>query len=236
MNGDDPRRLDPLATAAAFARTAYGEAASVLLLSVAASLASLTLVGVGPAIVALVAVFTDAVDSEIERGARIGERERFRGFGRAFRAHLRRGLALSLVVVAPAVASAWYLRLAAATGAAEFLLGAVVGAYSLVVGVVVAFRAATLVVRSPPDRTPGGPAAVRDAAYHLLETPSFSALQSLSAGVLALACAVPLITLGIALPGLLAAMEVVSFEERNGRGADAVVSGYRRASPGGEPT
>lgn len=236
MVGDDPRRLDPVATAAAFARTAYSEAASVLILSVVASLVSLTLVGTGPAVVALIAVFTASVDREIERGAKISERERLRHFRQSLRANAHRGLPLSLLIVGPLLATGWYLRLAITTGAAEFLLGAAMGAYAIVLGGVLALRAGTLIVRAPPDRTLRGSTAVRNAAFHLLETPSFSALQCLFAGVLAGLCTALGITLVIALPGLLAVLEVVTFEERSGRGAGAVVRGYRGGRAGGEPS
>ncbi|WP_224448709.1 hypothetical protein [Haloprofundus salilacus] len=61
---DETERLDPIAAIAAFGRAAYSDLVTVVALSVATSLASLHLLTLGAALLALVETLTDVVEGE----------------------------------------------------------------------------------------------------------------------------------------------------------------------------
>ncbi|WP_117594529.1 hypothetical protein [Haloprofundus halophilus] len=225
---DETQRLDPIAAVSAFGRATYSDLVTVVALSVAASLASLPLVTLGAALLALVETMTDVVEGEAA-GRRVSERARLAAFRESFRRNLRRGLPLSLLAIAVVATTYAYSTIALTVRQPAFLLGALAGLYAVVIVVVVLFRAASLVARAPeePRTELSTTTALRDAAYHLLETPSFSVLQSCFAALLLGLC----VSLGIAvvllLPGWLALLEVVAFEETTGEGAERIVLAYR---------
>lgn len=222
----ETERYDPVAAFSAFGRTAYGEAVSVVTLSLCFTLAVLPVVTVVPATFALVTVVTCAVTDETV-GEKTTERERLRLFWRTFRAELRQGLPLGLLAVAALLAEVLYLRWAFSTGSGVALVGSAVGVYALCFGVVWTLRAGSLRARGAPSPI----RAYRDAGDHLLEAPSFTALSALLVGVVVVLCGVVGIALPLLCPGLLAVLEVVGYEERSGVGAGAVVRAYQGGSP-----
>jgi hypothetical protein len=215
-------RLDPTAAFAAFGRVAYGDAVSVVLLSLCFVLVSLPVITLGPAALALVDVVTGVVADET-RGAKTTERERLRRFAEGVRANVVPGAALSVLLVGAVAAEAAYLSLALSTGRGLFLVGAAVGMYVLLLAVVLSLRAGSFLARGAPSLRAAG----RDAALHLAETPSFTVLYAFVVGVLVLVCAAVGVAVPLLLPGLLAVLEVVAFEEQSGVGAETVVRAYR---------
>lgn len=221
----ETRRLDPLAALSAFGRVAYGDALSVATLSLCFVVASLPVVTLGPATLALVDVVTTAVTDETA-GRKTTEAERVRLFFARLRDRFVSGLPLTAVFVGSAVAEAAYLSLALSTGRGLFLVGGALGAYALLLVVVVGLRTASLLARGAPSPF----VAARDAAFHLAETPSFTVLYAFLVGVLAVVCAAVGVAVPLVLPGLLAVLEVVAFEEQSGVGAASVVRAYRGES------
>lgn len=221
--GTEYDQLDPLAMVSAFARGAYEDAATIVTVSLGAVLGSIPLVTAGVAVIAAVDVFTDTTEIRLN-GEKISERERLRRFVAAYRRHLYPGLVLSVPLLGPPIATAVYLRSALATGNAVMLVGAALGIYAVVVGVVWTFRAASLIARGDDV---SGTAALRDAGYHLLEAPSFGVIHSLLVAVLLGVAVIVPIVVPILLGGLLALLEVVAFEERSGAGAAPLIRAYR---------
>ncbi|MBX0325150.1 hypothetical protein EGH21_19160 [Halomicroarcula sp. F13] len=215
--------LDPVGTLAAFGRAAYSDLTSVVALSLVFSLATLPLVTLGPAVVALVAAQTEGVTGRAA-GGKVTERDRLRVFRTTFREQFRRGLPLGVFVLAVAVTTIAYAGLAVANRSGPLLVGAILGGYALSAALVTVLRAATLLVR---EGAPSARQALWDAGRHLLSTPSFSVLHALFASLLVVLC----LGLGIAavllLPGLLAVLEVVAYEETAGDGALRVVRAYQ---------
>ncbi|WP_254546647.1 YesL family protein [Halomarina pelagica] len=226
MARDEVERLDPAAALAAFGRAVYSDLVSIVVLSVLFSLVSLPLVTIGAATIALVETLTDVVSGELEGGG-VSERDRVVHFLETFRANVRRGLPLSVLLLAVVVVTGIYSTIALAARDASFLLGAVVGLYATVIAAALCLRTASLLVRAPADRRPAMRAALHDAAYHLLETPSFSVLVLVFASVLIALCVALQVAVVLLLPGLLGLLEVVSFEETSGEGARRVVLAYR---------
>ncbi|WP_224448708.1 hypothetical protein [Haloprofundus salilacus] len=158
----------------------------------------------------------------------MSERARLAAFRESFRANLRRGLPFSLLALAVVATTYAYSTIALAVRRPTFLLGALAGLYAVVIVVVILFRAASLIARAPEETDgPSATTALRDAAYHLLETPSFSVLQCCFAALLLGLCIAVGIAVVLLLPGLLALLEVVSFDETTGEGAERIVLAYR---------
>lgn len=223
---DEVEQLNPMAALAAFGRAAYSDLVSIVILSVLASLAVIPLITIGAAIVALVETLTETIAGELA-GEGVSERQRALRFVRAVRANLWRGLPLSALIVAVIGSTGVYLLIATAVGSTGFLLGAAVGLYAVFCTIALSLRTASLLVRMPEEQTQSMFATVRDAAYHLLETPSFTVLAIVFMVVLVALSVTLRIAVVILLPGLLALLEVIVFEEMSGVGARRVVRAYR---------
>lgn len=219
----DRPRLNPAGALAAFGRAAYSDLPSVVLLSVAFWLAALPVVTLGPALLALVAAQTAGVAGRTA-GRKVTERDRLRRFREVFVSEFRRGLPLGGLLLAVSVTTLWYGYLAVATRSGPLLIGTFVGVYAVVVTTVVVFRAATLLVR---EGAPTAGQALWDAGRHILASPSFAVLQASFAALLVVLCVGLGIAVLVLLPGLLAVLEVVSYEETAGDGAMRVVRAYR---------
>lgn len=222
--------LNPLATASAFARVAYNDLVTVIVVSVLFTLISLPLVTIGGALVGLVGALTEHV-ATIAAGEKMTERETARRFLAMTRANVLTGLPFSVLLVGTLGATALYGTLATSGRNIAFFLGAVIGGYAVLVAIVVTFRAASLSVRAPADNRPTSRRALRDASFHLLDASSYSVLQTVTAGILVSLCVVTKVGVVLLLPGMLGVLEVISFEERSGEGAVNLVHGYEGETP-----
>lgn len=215
--------LDPAGVLAAFGRATYSDLTSVVALSLLFTLAVLPVITLGPAVIALVGATHEGVTGRTA-GGQTTERERVRIFLRTVRAEFRRGLWLSVLPIAVAIMTLWYASTAIESQSGPLLLGAIIGVYALVAAITVTFRAATLVTR---EGAPSAHRALWDAARHLLATPSFAALHVLFVGLVIVICTGLGIAVPLLLPGLLAVLEVVTYEETAGGGAIRVVKAYQ---------
>lgn len=232
---DEVRRHDPVGVLSAFGRAAYSNLVTIVVVSVVTALAAIPVVTLGPALTGTVAALTTAVDAELA-GERRTERQRMRRFVDAARENLWRTLPFGFIPLGAIAASLWYLNVAFTTGSSSFLVAASFGVYVVVASFVWVLRAASLIVRSDDENPPGTREALRDAGHHLLDAPRFSALQSVAAGVVLAFCLALGVSVFLLLTGLLATLEVVCFEEREGDGAVAVVRAYQGRLHPGEDT
>lgn len=228
----DRPRLDPTGTLAAFGRASYTDLTSVIALSIVFWVAAVPVVTLGPAVLALAAASHHGVTGRTDGGEK-SERDRVRRFVETFRGDFRRGLGLSVVPLAVAAVTIWYAGLAVATRSGRLLLGAMVGVYLLFTAIVVTLRAATLLTR---EGAPTVRQALSDGARHVLDTPSFSILHTVFVALLTALCVGLGIAVVLLLPGLLAVLEVVTYEETAGGGAVRVVKAYQgELLVGGKP-
>jgi len=215
--------LDPAGALAAFGRAAYSDLTSVVALSLVFSVAVIPVVTLGPAIIAVVAATHEGVTKRTA-GGQTTERERISIFIQTFRSEFRRGLLMTVLPIAVAVVTVWYAGTAIAGQSGPLLIGSILGVYAFIATIAVTFRAATLLTR---EGAPTTRQALWDAARHLLTEPAFSALHVLFVGLVIILCAGLGIAVPLLLPGLLAVLEVVSYEETAGGGAIRVVKAYQ---------
>lgn len=199
-------------------RVLYAELVTVVVTSLLATLASLPLVTVGPAILAAVDVLTTVVTRR-DTGAPPTERERARLFARSFRRNVRAGLPFSLLLVAVGGVTAFYYVVGATRERGGLLLLALVGGYGLVCALALTYRVGSVRARvSPPPSTVD---ALRMAGRSFTAYTSYTVLWLCAVAALLLSASVVPVT-SPALFGVLAVGEVVTFEAVTGDGAAAV--------------
>ncbi|ESP89777.1 DUF624 domain-containing protein [Candidatus Halobonum tyrrellensis] len=208
----------PIATATTVLRITYAELVTVVVTSLLATVASLPLVTVGPAILAAVDVVTTVVTRR-DTGAPPTERERARLFARAFRRNVRAGLPFGLLVVAVGGLTAFYYVVGVTRERGGVLLLSLVGGYGVVCALAVTYRVGSVRARvSPPPSTVD---ALRMAGRSFTAYTSYTILWLCAvAALLVTASVVPVAS--PALFGVLAVGEVVTFEAVMGDGAAAV--------------
>jgi hypothetical protein len=209
----------PTTTVTTTVRVLYAEVVTVVVTSLLATLASVPLLTVGPAVLASVEVLTTVVTRR-DTGAPPSERERARLFARAFRRNLRTGLPFSLLLLAVGGLTAFYYVVGTAQERGDLLLLALVGAYGVVGALALTFRVGSYVARTSPS--PSAVAALRMAGASFTEYLSYTVLWFVAiASLLLLASAVPVLA-PVLLFGVVAVGEVVAFEAVAGDGAAAV--------------
>jgi len=210
---------------AAFARVAYSDLVTILTLSVLTALSAVPVVTFGPALIALVDTITAVVLGE-GRGGPTTERARVRLYLTSLREHFRAGVPFSIILAGTVGATLAYVDIATATLSAGFLVGALLGLYAIVIGLVWTLRAASVIVRSDGDR-PGTLAALIEGGRIGLLDPTYTALHVIVAATLMMAASWLVIAVPLVLFGLLAVLEVVAFEELTGDGAIRIIHAYR---------
>ena len=221
------RELSPGTVLRAVARVVYADLVTVILTSVAFVLASLPVVTLGAAVLALVDTWTTVVTRR-DTGAPPSERGRMRVFAASFRRHLRGGLPYGLLLLAVVGLTAVYATLGITRQSGLFVVAAVVGVYLVVVATAWSLRAASFQTRSDPAI--GAREAFERAGLSLADEPAFAVLLSALAGTVLVAGAALRVTLPLLVPAILAVVEVVAFEELAGDGAATVRATYRRHS------
>lgn len=203
---------DVRASGEALVRVLYRDLVTVVGLSLAWTLAALPLVTVGGATLALCETMTRVVTDRSEDRI-LTERGRLRAFGRSVRANVLRGLPLSLLSVA-LLASVWaHAQIYALSEEWLFSVSTLVGLYFLVVGTAWVLRAANLIVRAWPEEAPGTRRAFVHGAELALEHPHFTVLHLLTVGAVLFLASLQPVAVPLLVPGVVAATEVVAFEE-----------------------
>lgn len=223
-SGEMSREVTPGAVLRAAARVVYGDLVTIVATSLAFVLASLPVVTLGAALLALVDTWTAIVTAR-DTGAPVTERGRLRLFARSFRRNLRAGVPYSLVLVVVTGLTVVYAVVGVARRSGLFVLAAVVGGY-IVIGVTLwCLRAASIQVRAEPAlpfRT-----TVAQAGVMLADRPYFAVLVATLVAVLVVLGALVRVAVPLLVPAVLAVVEVVAFEELAGEGAAAVRETYR---------
>lgn len=221
------RELSPGLVLRAVARVTYGDLVTVVATSVAFVLASLPVVTLGAALLALVDTWT-AVVTRRDTGAPPSERGRLRLFASSYRRHLRAGVPYSVLFVAVVGLTAVYAAFGVTQQSGVFVIAAIVGAYAVVLVTVWSLRAASVQTREDP--AVGVRVAFERAGLTLVDRPAFAIVLSTVAAVVLVGGVALRITFPLLVPGVLAVLEVVAFEEHLGDGAATVRATYRRKS------
>lgn len=220
----DPREIDLMTSMAVFARVVYDDLVTVVVVSLLTTLTALPVVTIGASLLACCETMTAVVTGE-GRGGPSTERQRINLYRESFRRHLQRGFLYSLLLIIVFITTVSYIALAYSIRAEGFLLGAILGLYAIVLVLVWTFRAGSILIRTEDQL--GYFAAMREGAYVALSDPAYSALHVVIAGFFVLLMAVFGIAVPLLLPGVLAVLEVVTFEELAGEGAGTVLARYQ---------
>jgi hypothetical protein len=221
------RELSPGLVLRAVARATYGDLVTVIATSVAFVLASLPIVTIGAALLALVETWTEVVTRR-DTGAPPSERGRVRLFASSYRRHLRDGVPYSLLFVVVVGLTAVYAAFGVAQRSGVFVVAAIVGGYLVVIATVWSLRAASVQTRE--DHPIGVRVAFERAGLTLVDRPAFAVVLSTIAAVVLVGGAALRVTFPLLVPGILAVLEVIAFEEHLGDGAATVRATYRRKS------
>jgi len=212
--------LDIRVSAAALVRVFYRELTTVVLLSIAWSLAALPIVTAGSSTLALCETMTRVITDHSETRL-LGERARLGAFADSFQQNLRRGVPLSGLLVALFLSLWVHARIYTLSGQWIFSVSTLVGFYLLVIGTAWTFRAASLLVRGPQEAHLGTIQAFRDGAVLALEYPHYTVLQLVVVTAAFFISSLHLLIIPLLLPATLATIEVIAFEEIvNGAAAD----------------
>ena len=206
-------------------RVVYTDLLTVVVTSLLFVVVSLPVVSLGAALLALVETWTVVVTRR-DSGAPPSERGRARLFIAAFRRHLVAGLPYSFVLSTVVGLTALYYAVGIMRGSSPFLLATLVGLYAVVIATVWSLRAASFRVRADPPL--GVRRAVGRTGRTFVDHPYFSVLVAAAIGGVLLVATAVRVVIALVLPGALAIIEIVAFEEIAGDGAAAVRSTYRR--------
>lgn len=222
--GGSSSEIDLLGSVTAFGRVAYTDLLTIVVVSVSFTVASIPLVTIGAAIIAAVETMTAVVTGE-GRGGPTSERQRVGLFVASFRANLRRGVPYSTALVVVVATTSFYAVAATTRRSGLLFLGALLGFYAVVIAIAWLFRAASIAIRS--GETVGFVDAVREGAYLALEYPWYAALHLITVGFVLLVSFAAPPAYALVVPGSLAVLEVIAFEETGGRGSVSLVRAYR---------
>ncbi len=224
MSKQSAEQLDPIAALSAFLRISYSDLVTVTVMSLLMTAAAIPVVTLGGAILAGVDTLTRIIRAEGRDTAPSSERARVQYFYQSFRANFRRGIPLGILLLAAIVMTGVYVQVAFTTQSTGFMLGSIVGLYVIVLVMVWVYRIASITARA--ETPPNTIESVREAWYHLVDNLSWTSLQAILVATLIVLLLWTRIGI-LLLPGILAVLEVVVFEERNGHGAESLVLGYR---------
>ncbi|MCU4716790.1 hypothetical protein [Halapricum hydrolyticum] len=229
MSLRDDSPPDPMLVLRTFGRIAVSDAVTIVVLSVLYSVASLSIVTIGPALLALMDTFYASVThTGTGGGAPDSVTGRASHFVSSIWTYFRAGLAYTVVILGSGVAMYVYLRLALYGDSIVSLLGGVLGLYAVVVVLVLLFRAADIVVREDESDRPGFVGGLRLAWHSMGANVPYSAIHAVTAIVLTLVPILVLTPLAVVfvLPGLLALLELLAYEELHGAGAKTIRFAY----------
>jgi len=207
-------------------RAVYGDLVTVVVTSALFVLVALPVVTVGAGVLALIETWTDVLTRR-DTGAPPSERGRAGLFLASVRRNLVAGLPYSAVLAAVVGLTAVYYTLSVSQELAVFLLATLVGLYAVVIAIVWCLRAASFRVRSDPPL--GARGSFHLAGQTFVDHPSFTVLVAAAVAGVLLAGSAAVVTVVLLVPGVLAIIEVVAFEEVAGDGAAAIRSTYRRS-------
>ena len=229
MSVESPAEGNPAAALSTYFRILWREVVSIVVLSVLFSLATLSVLPMGAAMIALVDTFYTSV-TFTGTGGGIPPRtiDRANYFMQRIWTYMRTGLVYTVMLLLSAVGLVLYPQFALRGNSVfQFLFG-ITGIYATVLVLVLLFRAGNLVVHAEDrdDDRPGFRSAVGTAWSELRASPGYLAAHVVAAATVTVVCMAFPVSLAVVLPGMLALLEVVMYEELDGVGAKAIRYAY----------
>lgn len=229
MSVESPAEGNPLAALSTYFRILWREIVSIVVLSVLFSLATLSILPMGAAMIALVDTFYTSV-TFTGTGGGIPPRtiDRANYFMQRIWTYLKTGLAYTVVLLLSVVGLLLYAQFAVFGGSVFRFFFGIAGIYATVLILVLVFRAGNLVAHAEDrdDDRPGFTTAVGRAWSELKLAPGYLAAHVVAAATITVVCMAFPVSLVVVLPGLLALLEVVMYEELDGVGAKAIRYAY----------
>lgn len=224
---DEGEPPDPILVLKTFGRIAISDIVTIFVLSILYSIASMSIVTIGPAFLALMDAFYSSVShTGTGGGAPASTRGRASQFVSSIWTYLRTGLPYTVAILIVLYAFITYALLAISGGSIQATLFGIVGIYVSVLGFLLLFRAADIVVRADDSERPGFFGGLRLAWKSFGSNIPFAATHIVTA-IAVTSIAIPLVaTLVCVLPGLLALLELLNYEELDGAGAKAIRYAY----------
>jgi len=227
MSLRDDESVDPVLVLRTFGRIAISDAVTIFVLSILYFLASMSIITIGPALLALMDAFYSSVShTGTGGGAPASARGRASQFVSSIWTYLRAGLPYTVAILVAVYALYTYTALAFSGGTTRALVFGVVGMYAVILVFVLLFRAADIVVRADENERPGFFTAMRKAWGSLGSNVAFAATHVVTAIAVTIASLIFIVTAFCFLPGLLALLELLNYEELDGAGAKTIRYAY----------
>ena len=227
MSAETSAKQDPTTALRTFVRVALNEIISVVVLSVLFVIACLSLVTIGAAMISLVdTIYTSVTFTGTGGGIPPRTADRANYFVKQIWEYLWTGLLYTVVLILAAANLYGFFRLAFLGGNVASLLVGVAGLYLTTVILVVLFRAANIIVHADEDDRPGAIGGLRLAWSSMTDNVGYEALHVVVAATIVLVARSIPVAMIVVLPGLLALLEVLMYEELEGIGAEAILFAY----------
>lgn len=227
MSLRDDESVDPVLVLRTYARIAISDFVTIFVLSVLYVVASMSIITIGPALLALMDAFYSSVShTGTGGGAPASTRGRASQFVSSIWTYLRTGLPYTAAVILTVYALITYSLLAFDGGSVRAIVFGVLGIYVSVLGLVLLFRAADIVVRADDEERPRFFSALRKAWNSLWSNVAMAGIHIVTATVVTILTMIFIVTALCLLPGLLALLELLHYEELDGAGAKAIRFAY----------
>lgn len=227
MSLRDDESVDPMLVLRTFGRITISDAVTIFVLSILYFVASMSIVTIGPALLALMDAFYSSVShTGTGGGAPTSTRGRASHFVSSIWTYLRTGLPYTVAVIIAVYSLISYSWLVFTGGSIPSIVFGVLGIYVSILGLVLLFRAADIVVRADDEERPRFFSALRLAWRSLWSNVALAGVHIVTATVVTLVMMVFVATAVCFLPGLLALLELLNYEELDGAGAKAIRFAY----------
>lgn len=219
---------DPILVLRTFGRIALSDFVTIVVLSIFYSFAAMSIVPIGPALLAMMDTFHASVTHTGTGGkAPTTTVARVSHFMSAIWTYLKTGLPYTVVVLLAGFSLYQYGQLVFVGRSTQSMLAAVVGIYAVVVALVIVLRGADLVVRLDAEDRPGFVGAMRRAWGSLTSNLAFAAIHVVTAIVLVVGLlAITPLSIILFMPSMLVLLELLHYEELDGAGAKAIRFAY----------
>lgn len=220
---------DPSLVLKTYPRILLSEFVTVVLLSVLTTLAALSIVPIGAALLSMLDTFHASVSHTGTGGGDVPTTAAGRAsyFMSNIWTYLRAGLPYTVAVVVLGLWLYLYISLALGGSSLQTLVVGVVGMYGVVIALVLLIRSGEFVVRADAAERPGFLRAIRQAWGSLTGNLAFGAIHIVVAVVVTLGLLVITpVSVVFLLPGMLVLLELLVYEELDGAGAKAIRYAY----------
>lgn len=228
MSTESSASQNPTRAVSTFLRVSLSEIVSVVVLSLLYTLAALSILPIGAGLLSLIDTFYNSV-TFTGTGGGVPPRtsDRATHFVSSIWEYLRAGIPYTLFLILAVVGLFVYFEMAVFGGSTSSLAIGIAGIYATVLVLVLLFRAANIVVHASEDDRPGFVSAISQSWSSIMGNLAYSSMHIVVAATIVLLCRVFPVAIVVFLPGLLAMLEILMYEELDGIGAKTILYAYR---------